>query len=107
MINNADNLPAAVASLQPCDGPHPAYRSHAETFAVLMHVRKRLMDQFGINITPEWEMRVVNGEHDIPFPEREDGSLQASPHDPATCWWCLNPQTETEVAHMRENAGVQ
>lgn len=33
---------------------------------------------------------------------RDSASREFMGHDPATCWWCLNPQSETELAHKRE-----
>lgn len=50
---------------------HPAYVSHASCLSVLLHLRKRLRDEYGVDVTPEWEMRVVDGEHDIPLPRTQ------------------------------------
>lgn len=35
------------------------------------HLKKRVFDEYGIDITPEWELRVLSGEHDAPLPEKE------------------------------------
>lgn len=32
------------------------------------HAKKRLFDEYAIDLTQEWEQRVIGGEHDVPFP---------------------------------------
>ncbi len=36
------------------------------------HAKKRLFDEFSIDLDREWETRVVAGEHDVPFPDTTD-----------------------------------
>ena len=33
-----------------------------------LHVKKRLFDEFGIELTHAWENRVMKGEHGVPLP---------------------------------------
>lgn len=68
---------------------HPAYGSHAGCLSVLLHLRKRLRDEYGVDVTPEWEMRVIGGEHDIPLPFSIDERLGYVNHVLSKAWSIL------------------
>ncbi len=40
--------------------------------ALYTHVKKRLSDEFTIELTSDWENRVLKGEHDVPLPDTAD-----------------------------------
>ncbi len=41
-------------------------------FSLYCHAKKRLKDEFGIELDEDWETRVAGGEHDVPFPDTAD-----------------------------------
>ena len=52
--------------------PPPRRDENDDARRLYIMLKKRVFDQWGVEVTEEWERRVLAGEHDVPLPRDDE-----------------------------------
>jgi len=58
----------------------PVSAREGNAMRLYIHTKKRLSDEYAVELNEEWEARVLGGEHDVPFPH-DDAPVTPEPKE--------------------------